>query len=100
MDIYRLSVLKQTQLYPGMPSILEGDWKHIYLENAHNSEFKYCDFSFSENGIFLICSDSTEISYCTFSRFLNDAIAISDLNHNNNENLTISNNRISDVRRS
>ena len=34
-----------------------------------------------------------------FSRFLNDAIAISDLNHNNNENLTISNNRISDVRR-
>ena len=28
-----------------------------------------------------------------FCGFLNDAIAISDLNHNNNENLTINNNK-------
>ena len=38
----------------GMPSILEGDWKHIYLENAHNSEFKYCDFHFLKTEFLLI----------------------------------------------
>ena len=78
----------------GMPSPLEGDCEST-LTNAHKSIFKYCNFSFAENGILLNNSDSVEISFSNFTRHLTDAVAISDMSYDNSSDLIINNNFIS-----
>ncbi|HJL51890.1 MAG TPA: right-handed parallel beta-helix repeat-containing protein, partial [Arenicellales bacterium] len=78
----------------GMSAPLEGDWKRIYLNNAPGSIFRYCDFSFAENGLLLNESDGTEISYCTFERHLSGAYAINDGSYDNSSSLTITYNSI------